>query len=244
MVHDLTKTTVRSGPGLRTELLQKLIDSSFISSSEWIVLFDNDCTFSLPSRTKFLHIAQCAELDVAGATMDVHQPRSFNHTVVRPFSMARQVKLVEIGPIVALSPNAQARILPFPDDAGLGSVLDVLWSTLGHRKGCVDAPPIRHHSEVGFSYETGSEPARMDPLLEAAGVESVFDLVRTLDQWRKWRARPKWTKPSTPLSSKPHLDVQRINGPPKSADGLAPRNTRRPIPFTAALNGTTPRSAR
>ena len=74
----------------------------------------------------------------------------------------------------------------------MGWGLDVLWSTLGLRMGYVDATPIKHFGPVAASYAVGEERERVDSYLQRAEIDSVYDLVGTLDYWRKWELHAPW----------------------------------------------------
>lgn len=107
--------------------------------------------------------------------------------------MARTVRMVEVGPVLALSPSAVAQVCPFPGDSGMGWGLDVRWSQLpGLRHGYVDATPIRHHGAVGVAYEKRDETRRLDDELARAGVDSLPDMAQTLERWPVWSRRPPW----------------------------------------------------
>lgn len=189
----LTRFTVSQGALPRMDALGRLLPLSSIGRGSWVVLFDDDATFSSPGRSRFVDIAAGAGLDIAGAAIDVGQPRTFNHSEVRAFSFARTVRLVEVGPIVAFSPRAIARVLPFPQQSGMGWGLDIHWAHLeGLRLGYVDATPIHHHGAVGASYETGLEHQRAMDAATAVGLETVYDLVGSLERWSAWRRTPPW----------------------------------------------------
>ena len=190
---DLERLTLSAGPGLRMPLLQSLLDAAPVAPDAWVVVFDDDTDFAQPGRSAFLDIAAAAGFDIAGAAIDVRQPRTFPHTRVARASMARTVRMVEVGPVLALSPRAVTQICPFPSDSGMGWGLDVRWSQLpGLRHGYVDATPIRHHGAVGVAYEKRDETRRLDDELTRAGVDSLPDMAQTFERWPVWSRRPPW----------------------------------------------------
>lgn len=189
----LATRTVSTGPGQRTSLLQGLVDARSIPTDAWIVFFDDDVEFALPGRTAFLDVAVAAQFDVAGAAIDVRQHRTYLHSLVGRASVARTVGMVEIGPVVAFSPAASDKLLPLPDDFGMGWGLDVRWSQVPSlRRGYVDATPVRHYGAVGASYDSTDELERFRQELARAGLASQREVARTLEVWRCWRPRPPW----------------------------------------------------
>jgi hypothetical protein len=189
----LARHTLGVGPGERMPLLQMLLDARDIATGSWVVLFDDDTDFVCPGRSPFLDIASAAGFDIAGAAIEPGHAHSHSHTLVARCSVARTVGMVEIGPVVALSPHAFAAVTPFEPDSGMGWGYDVRWSQLRQlRQGYVDASPIRHHGVVGIAYDTTGERVRMAHELASAGLESTREIAVTVDTWPSWRRRPPW----------------------------------------------------
>jgi hypothetical protein len=73
------------------------------------------------------------------------------------WSVAREVQLVEIGPLLAVHRSIADHLLPFPE-LRMGWGLDLHWGGLakqhGWRLGIIDATPIRHElREVAATYD-------------------------------------------------------------------------------------------
>ena len=190
---ELADRTLSSGPGERTPLLQSLIEAQPLPDDAWVVIFDDDAEFARPGRTPFLDIAAASGFDISGPAIDVGQHRTYTFTLVGRLSIARTVKMVEVGPVVAFSPKGFAGVSPLPADAGMGWGLDVRWSQLPDlRRGYVDATPIRHFGAVAAGYAKEPEMARLQRELSRSGITSMSELSGTVQTWRPWAPQPPW----------------------------------------------------
>lgn len=193
---ELAAITLARGPGKRMPLLRSLIEAAPVPPDAWVMIVDDDADFARNGRSPFLDIAAAAGFDIAGAAIGVGQHHAFHHTRVAAVSVCRTVSMVEVGPVVALSPRAQRAVLPFPEDSGMGWGLDVRWAGLdGLRLGYVDATPIRHHGLIAVSYAKDEELRRLHDELAAAGAGSLRELTHTLETWRAWQRQPPWSAP-------------------------------------------------
>lgn len=189
-VADLVRST---GPGLRMPLLNALMAAHPPRPGDWVMVFDDDVAWVGQAGRALLTVARAGELDIA---QPAHAPGSHATFLVNRFeagSLARLSRFVEVGPVVVFSPAAQARVLPFPAEAGMGWGVDVWWSTMGLRLGVVDAAPIRHLGPVGGAYSNEAEAQAAQGMLDAAGVASAHDLDSPVGiTWRPWQKRPRW----------------------------------------------------
>lgn len=190
---DFTRST---GPGQRMPLLQSLITSNPPKEGGWVVIADDDVAFEAPGLTRFLKWANAAGLDFAQPAHTPSSHSTFLVTRLEPFSSVRQSQFVEVGPLVALSPRAQAFALPFPEEARMGWGVDVLWASYrssGLRLGVVDATPMRHFGPVGNAYDNAEEAAAAANVTKDLAVTSAHDLDAPVGlTWRPWQRTVKW----------------------------------------------------
>lgn len=198
---ELTERTIGSGPGTRLQLLNRLAASLEPSpSGEWLAVVDDDVTFVSGDLDLALAAAGAAGLDVSQPSHSRWSHLSWGATAHRPLSRARLVRFVEQGPVVLLSPPARARLVPFPEDIGMGWGVEVLWSSHDDlRLGIVDAVTMRHENPVRRTggYDVDREWNQAMDVLRAHGHEDFSELQRTLATWRPWQRHAPW-KPRTP----------------------------------------------
>lgn len=192
----LAKLTRHRGPGPRIPLLQRLIAEYPPAPGHWVLVFDDDVAFPGGGLVRFLTLAGAAGLDLA---QPAHLPRSLHTypmTRARPLSLARLTRLVEVGPVVLMSPRIREDVLPFPADMKMGWGLDVEWSELvdrGYRLGVIDAAPMLHTGTVGTAYSQPDESAILIERLSRVGARSTHELARgTGGAWRPWQRRAPW----------------------------------------------------
>lgn len=186
------------GPGARMALLQSLMDAHPPQEGSHVLVFDDDVVFRHSTPARFVGLAVAAAFDLAQPAHGVKSTRSFRFNRVAWFSTARRTHMVEVGPILLISPRAQSLVLPFPGDSGMGFGLDVRWSALrsaGLELGVVDATPIRHLGAISSAYSISGELAHLESALQDQGLSSVYDLDEPLagPTWRPWRVSPPWS---------------------------------------------------
>lgn len=124
-----------------------------------------------------------------------HAANSFaSHAFTRtvPWSLARETRFVEIGPVIFLDSSATAHFLPFPEDSPLGWGVEIDWDALRrvhkHRIGIIDAVQIRHLYPPG-KYAPEVRRAEVDAIarkLEVAGLMDFKDLMVVVqNHWRR-----------------------------------------------------------
>src|SRR5262249_2790006 len=104
----LASLTRGSGPGGRFELLQRLLDECPPSPASWAVFSDDDYRFRRGSLGDLVSLARAARLDLVQPAHRRYVNASFQFNLVRPRLIARRTHFVEIGPVVLMSPRAQA----------------------------------------------------------------------------------------------------------------------------------------
>jgi hypothetical protein len=199
----LAGDTLGSGPGTKFELVNRLASERAPESGDWVVVADDDAVFLRGSVVSFVRKAARADFGLAQPAHVLWSNISHRITWMRPFSNARLTTFVEIGPIFAVAPAWRDRIVPFPEDVGMGWGLELDWIDLqedGCRLGIVDATPIKHLSPFATAYAPDAEIAKLTQRLEERGAPGWKGLRRTLATWRPWQSRPPWagqaSKPS------------------------------------------------
>lgn len=194
---DLSAWTRASGPGARMPLLQSLMDARPPHEGRHVLVFDDDVVFRRSTPARFVGLAVAAGFDLAQPAHGIKSIRSFRFNRVAWLSTARRTRMVEIGPVLLISPRAQRLVLPLPGDAGMGFGLDVRWAELrsaGLELGVVDATPIRHLGAIASAYSLTDELANLEDALQSLGYSSVYDLDEPLEgpAWRPWQASAPW----------------------------------------------------
>ncbi len=195
IVDDLSEVTVGSGPGARLPLLNEALRRSR-SPEGWLVVADDDVVFDRGDVLALVSLCARAELDLA---QPARSDAELDHgiTAVRRLSIARRTSFVEIGPLFAVGPGWRDRIVPFPEERGMGWGLELEWHEL-HREGCklgiVDAVRVRHMGDRGEGYDFRADAHRVHAELEERGFEGWSDLQLTLATWRPWQRSPGWMR--------------------------------------------------
>jgi hypothetical protein len=188
------------GKGSKFNLLNRLIHGKNMSDFDWIVVVDDDIAFEYGSLNAFLALAARAGMAIA---QPAHTASSFSShpiTICQPLAIARLTTFVEIGPVFAVNRAWHSRVLPFPEDNGMGWGLDVAWSDLqteGARLGIIDWVPLLHLYPVARDYDTTEEESRLQESLRTRGFQSLRDLQKTVAVWHVWRSRPPWLSQSS-----------------------------------------------
>jgi hypothetical protein len=193
---DLAAHTAGSGPGTKFELVNRLL-AVHVPDEGHVVVFDDDAVFERGDLPSFVRTADAAELDLCQPAHSLRSHISHRITWRRPLSRARLTTFVEIGPIFAVSTAWRSRILPLPEDMGMGWGLELRWMDLqaeGCRLGIVDATPVRHLARFATAYAPDEEVARVQSMLAERGARGWKGLRRTLAVWRPWQARPPWAQ--------------------------------------------------
>lgn len=195
VVGDLAGVTVGSGSGAKLPLLNELLRRSG-SRAEWLVVSDDDVTFERGDVVGLVSLCTRAGLDLA---QPARTDSAVDHeiTTARRLSLARRTSFVEIGPLFVVGPGWRDRIVPFPEERGMGWGLELEWHEL-HREGCalgiVDAVRVRHEGFRGEDYDDRTEVHRVHEELATRGFGGWSDVQSTLATWRPWQRLPAWAR--------------------------------------------------
>jgi hypothetical protein len=180
----LARWTVGDGPGGRFELLNRLTGES---GDDYLVVTDDDVTFAPAGLTTALRTAHRLGLDLAQPAHGPLSRCSWDFNRVRPGRVARRTLWVEVGPTLIFSPHAQERLLPFPEDEGMGWGIEAEWYKAA-REGLVlaviDGVRMRHRGVVAASYNRADALRASASVLAANGVSWTSDMQVEVSNWR------------------------------------------------------------
>lgn len=190
---ELEPYTVGCGPGWKFPLLNEIVSRA--PSSGWLVVADDDLVFRSGDVVEFVEVCERARFDLA---QPAHMPTSqFSHTyaVAQPGVVARRVTFVEIGPLFCVGAGIRDRVMPFPEDSGMGWGLDVDWYELGMwgaSLGVVDSVPMEHLAVAGETYDVAPYFQRLREKLDRVRAAELADVQRTLEVWHSSSLQPPW----------------------------------------------------
>jgi Glycosyltransferase like family 2 len=126
------------------------------SDFDWLVVVDDDVLLPPRFLDRFVGVCERFDFDLAQPAQTQRSHSAWRVARRRPASLARETRLVEIGPVTAFGARAVSELLPFPE-LRFGWGLDVHWAAVaaerGWRLGVVDATPVRHEAaRVGTAY--------------------------------------------------------------------------------------------
>lgn len=195
VIPELARLTVGTGPGPRLALLNRLYRSLPASVSGQIVVSDDDVEYARGGLQELLCLSHECRLDLA---QPVHAPGSHVNQAItraRPLTLARLTLFVDVGPVLVISAQARPRILPFPEEFGMGWGLPMVWSDLARSGACrlgqVDAVSVRHLAQAGTDYDVRPEAERVQTMKKKRQVEPESSQ-QTLASWRVWQSSAPW----------------------------------------------------
>jgi hypothetical protein len=192
---ELRSVTVGEGPGLKLPLLNETVRRSD-GEHDWVVCADDDIRFRRGDVVSFLERAQRSGFDLAQPARARGTQLSHGITIAPRFSRARLTTFIESGPLFAIGPRFRDRVLPFPEERGMGWGVEIEWHDLtreGCRLGIVDATTVEHLGGVGDDYDASELKSRLFAELEARGQPEWAGMRRTLSTWLAWQRKPPWT---------------------------------------------------
>jgi hypothetical protein len=186
--------TVGCGPGGKFELCNRLVEHVAPDPGDWIVVVDDDVVVP-GGLDAFVALSRAAGFGLSQPAHTAESNSSHPITVQRRHRRARWTTYVEIGPVFAVAPEWRSRVLPFPEDMGMGWGLELLWMDLqreGLRLGVVDEVGMDHLVPPGLSYDLHPEGRRLETMLRERGARVLGDLQETRGSWWSWQRRPRW----------------------------------------------------
>jgi hypothetical protein len=196
-VKGLENVTVGQGPGTRTELLNRLAAAADLAPDEYVVLADDDVELVVGDLATLLRVCDIARFAIAQPAHTRSSIAAFRFVVGQTRLIARSTTVIECGPLVVVSPEFRDRVLPMPDDFGMGWGLELVWHQArrdGERFGLVDAVRQRHHGAIAVDYPhpVEVERDRFIALRDAAGLANLPDLYQVLATWSRRQPHPPW----------------------------------------------------
>ena len=179
-----------------------------------MVLCDDDVAFDRGHLGQAMALAAVAGLDLAQPS---HSPRSYLNWSVgrhRPASRVRLTRFAEQGPLLIFSPRARQRVLPLPEDMGMGWGIRTRWAAdRSLRVGILDAVMIGHLHPVAWdgNYDITAEIGRANEAMDGSPWSSWEEMQKNLGRWWWWQAVPPWLKagPRGPAARPPGTSTPR-----------------------------------
>ena len=185
---------VGSGPGERHELLNRMERKLPGGFGGWLVLTDDDVSTGRLDLATLVRVTRAASIDIGQPAHTARSHFSWPATLRRPLSIARRTALVEIGPVVVVSPRARAHVFPIESSTPMGLGAEFEWPELTERHGfvlgMVDAVPIRHLVPPGARYRSDIDLTSLRSRIDELG--GFRRMARTLEVWYPTRATPPW----------------------------------------------------
>lgn len=148
--------------GGKFENLNELIESPF----HWLLVIDDDVVVPDKFLDRMVAVAERFDLALSQPAQSLASHAAWRVARRRPFSLLRETRFVEIGPVTLFRHDAARELLPFPP-LRYGWGLDLAWAAQaidrGWRLGIADALAVRHDAApVGSAYsgDAATEEAR------------------------------------------------------------------------------------
>jgi hypothetical protein len=159
-----------------------------LAGFDWVLVVDDDVDFPERFVDRFVALCEAFAFELAQPAQTRRSHAAWSVTRVRPASVARVTRFVEIGPVTAFGSAAARELLPFPA-MRYGWGVDLWWAALASdrnwRLGVVDGVPVRHErAAVATAYDRDAaiEEARTflasRPFLEAIAAQSTLTTYR------------------------------------------------------------------
>lgn len=144
LVEQTALTGLRGG---KFENLNLLLAKAPAKNADWIVVVDDDVQVPDGFLDRLLFLAERFSFQLVQPALRHTSHAAWRVCRRERWSVAREVQLVEIGPLLAVHRSIADHLLPFPA-LRMGWGLDLHWGGLakeqGWRLGIIDATPIRH----------------------------------------------------------------------------------------------------
>jgi hypothetical protein len=192
---ELRELTVGEGGGEKLPLVNEVL-RRVGGPADWTVVSDDDLCFRRGDVVRLVELVERAALDLAQPARARGSDERHPITLAIPFVRARLTTFVESGPLFAVGPRCRDRILPLPQERGMGWGVELDWFDLmseGCRLGVVDGVVMQHLRATGVDYDTAAAGERLRAELAERGSEGWEPFQRTLAAWRPWQRHPPWS---------------------------------------------------
>jgi GT2 family glycosyltransferase len=189
--HAVDVVTGAVGDRGKFENLNALLETHPAAGYDWLLVLDDDVRLPPGFLDVLVFLAERFDLALAQPAHRWRSHAAWAVTRRRPFSVARQTRFVEIGPVCALRADTFSELLPFPA-LRFGWGLDAHWSAVaqrhGWRMGVIDALPVDHGlRRIAASYDRGAAVAEARAFLAARPYTTAAEAQRTVVTYRRWR---------------------------------------------------------
>jgi hypothetical protein len=186
--HELELHTCAPGDAGKFENLNRLLAEHPTGSSDWLIILDDDVELPRAFLDRFLFVCERFGFQLAQPAHRLSSHAAWSHTRRVRASVAREVGMVEIGPVTALGRDTFDALTPFPD-VRMGWGLDAHWGALARERswrcGVVDAVAIGHRARpVAEGYPRESAVAEAREFLSSRPYLRAADARRTLERHR------------------------------------------------------------
>jgi hypothetical protein len=183
--HELERWTVGTGPGTRGAHLNRLAATA--PSEHWLIQCDDDVAMQSRGLRDWIRLAVKLDLDITQPGQGVGSHAA--HAIVRRSrrQLARVSTFVEMGPLIAFSPQVRPHVPPLPEHGfGWGSELHLYdLHAQGFRLGIIDAIHMWHLRPAASLYDSAQEYAVMQAMLRERGLRG-WDDVQHVIGIRRW----------------------------------------------------------
>lgn len=188
--HELELHFEPPGERGKFENLNALLHAHPAEGSDWLLLIDDDIELPDGFLDRFIFLIERFELDLAQPAQSARSHAAWRVTRRRAFSVLRETRFVEIGPLTALSSRTFQTLLPFPP-LRMGWGLDVHWGALalehGWRCGIADAVSISHRqAPAGSAYPREAALAEAREFLANRPHLSACEAQQAMLRHRRW----------------------------------------------------------
>jgi hypothetical protein len=191
---ELKHLTLGSGPGARFNHLNSLYEARSVAEGSWLVVADDDVVFVRGNLDRTIQLMEQAGFALAEPGQSPLGFWTQIYNLGRPFVVASDANLVEIGPLFIANPAFSQEILPFPADDGMGWGTEAYWYRIKqdrYRIGIIDACRMIHLRRSG-AYATAPEMKRLEERLAEANVDNIWRLRTRNERWWRWQPNPPW----------------------------------------------------
>lgn len=188
--HDVEiATTPVDGRG-KFENLNALLEKHPVDGFDWLLALDDDVSLPHGFLDSFVFLAERFDLLIAQPAHRRRSHAAWQVTRRRPFSVVRETRFVEVGPVTAFRSETLDTLLPFPS-LRFGWGLDLAWSAVAGEHdwpiGIVDATPVRHGlRRIAAAYDRGEAIAEARAFLAQRPYTTAAQAKRTVLTHRSW----------------------------------------------------------
>jgi hypothetical protein len=189
--HEVDVVTGAIGERGKFQNLNALLERHPATGYDWLLVLDDDVRLPRGFLDVVVYLAERFDFALAQPAHRWHSHAAWAVTRRRWFSIARQTRFVEIGPVCALRADTFSELLPFPD-LRFGWGLDAHWSAVARRHdwrmGVIDALPVDHGlRRIAASYDRGAALAEARAFLAERPYTTAAEAQRTVATHRPWR---------------------------------------------------------